>query len=127
VSTGTRVAIGFVLFALAVLVVLFLYGQGSLNRRGPDSPAAAARETLQADNTVVGLIGAIREFETLAVTETAMADRPVARLEARVLGTRDSGRLRADLLLEDGRWSMRQASFTLSDGTTIPVAGSAGR
>jgi len=127
VSTGTRVAIGFVLFALAVTVVLFLYGQGSLDRRGYDSPATAARETIQADNTVVGLIGAIREFETLALTENTMTEPPAARLEARVLGARDSGRLAAELSLEDGRWSLRQASFTLSDGTTIPVAGSAGR
>ncbi len=126
-STGTRVAIGFVLFALAVLVVLFLYGQGSLDRRESDSPAAAARQTIQADNTVVGLIGAIREFETLALSETALADPPAARLEARILGARDSGRLTAELTLEEGRWSMRHASFTLSDGTTIPVAGSAGR
>jgi hypothetical protein len=127
VSTGTRVAIGSVLFALAVLAVLILYGQGSLNRRGYDSPASAARETIQADNTIVGLIGAIREFEALALTENAMAEPPAARLEARVLGARDSGRLTAELSLEDGRWSMRYASFTLSDGTTIPVAGSAGR
>jgi hypothetical protein len=127
VSTGTRVAIGSVLFALAVLAVLILYGQGSLNRRGYDSPASAARETIQADNTIVGLIGAIREFEPLALTENAMAEPPAARLEARVLGARDSGRLTAELSLEDGRWSMRYASFTLSDGTTIPVAGSAGR
>lgn len=126
-SAGTRVAIGFVLFALTVLVILLLYGRDSLNRRGPDSPVVAAREMLQADNTVVGLIGAIRQFETLAVTETAVADSPAARLEARVLGARDSGRLTAELTLDDGRWSIRYASFTLSDGTTIPVAGSAGR
>ena len=126
-TTGTRVAIGFVLFALAVLVVLSLYGRGSLNRRAPDSPAAVAREMLQADNTVVGMIGGLREFETLAVTESAVTDSPAARLEARVLGARDSGRLTAKLTLEDGRWSINAATFTLSDGTTIPVAGSAGR
>lgn len=126
-SAGTRVAIGFVLFALAVLVILLLYGRDSLNRRGPDSPVVAAREMLQADNTVVGMIGAIRQFETLAITETAVADSPATRLQARVLGARDSGRLTADLTLDDGRWSIRYASFTLSDGTTIPVAGSAGR
>ena len=125
-TTGTRVAIGFVLFALAVLAVLFLYGRGSLSRRGPDSPAAVAREMLLADNTVIGLIGGIREFETLALTESAVDD-PAALLEARVLGARDSGRLTAELTLEGGRWSVRRATFALSDGTTIPVAGSAGR
>ena len=126
-TTGTRVASGFLLFALGVLAVLFLYGRGSLNRRGPDSPAAVAREMLQADNTVVGMIGGMREFETLEVTTSAVADSAAARIEARVLGARDSGRLAAELTLEGGRWRMRRASFTLSDGTTIPVAGSAGR
>ena len=125
-TTGTRAAIACMLFALLVLVGLSLYGRGSLNRRAPDSPAAVAREMLQADNTVVGLIGGLREFETLAVTENAV-DSPAARLEARVIGARDSGRLTAELTLEDGRWSMRRARFMLSDGTTIPVAGSAGR
>ena len=126
-TAGTRVGIGFVLLALAVVVVLFSYGRGSVSRRGPDSPAAVARAMLQADNTVVGLIGGLREFETIAVTESGVADSRAARLQARVLGARDSGRLTAELVLEDGRWSMRRASFTLSDGTTIPVAGSAGR
>lgn len=126
-SNGTRVAIGFVLFALAVLVALFLYGRDSLSRREPDSPAAVAREMLQADNTVVGMVGGIRTFEPIAVTENTVADSSTAVVEARVLGTRDSGRLRAELIFEGGRWSMRRASFTLPDGTTIPVAGSAGR
>lgn len=126
-STGTRVAIGFVLFALAVLVVLLLYGRESLSRREPDSPAAVAREMLQADNTVVGMVGGIRTFEPISVTESTVADSSTALVEARVLGARDSGRLRAELTVAEGRWSMRRASFTLSDGTTIPVAGSAGR
>lgn len=124
-TTGTRVAIGSLLFGLLVLGVLLFYGQGSLSRRAPDSPETVAREMLQADNTVVGLIGGIRAFEPLSVTEGPQAD--VARVEARVLGVRDSGRLRAELARTDGRWSMRRASFTLSDGTTIPVVGSAGR
>ena len=126
-STGTRVAIGFVLFALAVLVVLLLYGRESLTRREPDSPAAVARELVQADNTVVGMLGGIRTFETIAVTESGGADSSTAVVEARVLGARDSGLLVAELMLEEDRWSMRRASFTFSDGTTIPVAGSAGR
>ena len=33
----------------------------------------------------------------------------------------------ADLIREDGRWRIRTAIFTLSDGTTIPVTGSTGR
>jgi hypothetical protein len=46
---------------------------------------------------------------------------------ALVVGGRDSGRMSADLDFVDGRWTVRRASCTLSDGTTIPVAGSAGR
>ena len=126
-TTGTRVAIGSLLFGLAVLAVLSFYGRGSLSRRGPDSPAAVAREMLQADNTVVGMIGGLHQFETVAVTKSGVADSPAARVEARVLGARDSGRLTADLRFEEGRWRLRRASFVLSDGTTIPVAGSAGR
>ena len=126
-TTGTRVVIGSLLFALAVLAVLLLYGRGSLSRRGPDSPTSVARETLQADNTVVGMLGGIREFETLALTRSAVAESTAARLEARVIGARDSGRLYAELAIEGGRWSMRRASFTLSDGTTIPVTGTTGR
>lgn len=126
-TTGTRVGIGFLLFALGVLAVLLLYGRGSLSRHGPDSPAAVAHEMLQADNTVVGMIGGLHEFETLEVSENAAAGSTVARIEARVVGARDSGRFSAELTLEGGRWSMRRGSFALSDGTTIPVAGSAGR
>jgi hypothetical protein len=50
-----------------------------------------------------------------------------ARLEARVVGARDSGRLIAELSQRQGAWAVRQATFTLSNGTTIPVTGSAGR
>lgn len=125
--TGTRVAIGSLLFTLAVLLVLLLYGRGSLSRRDPDSPAAVAREMLLADNTVVGMVGGIREFEPTTVTETTVADSLTAFVEARVIGARDSGRLRAELTVRGGRWRMGDAAFTFSDGTTIPVAGSAGR
>ena len=90
-SAGTRVAIGFVLFALAVLVVLLLYGRESLSHRQPDSPAAVAREMLQADNTVVGMVGAIRTFEPTSVTETTVADSSTALVEARVVGVQAEG------------------------------------
>ena len=66
-------------------------------------------------------------FETLAVTERGSGASRTAVLDARVLGARDSGRLHAELNVSDGRWSVLRASFTRSDGTTIPVAGSAGR
>ena len=126
-TTGTRLAIVSMLFGLGVLVVLVLYGWESMGRREPESPSTVAREMLQADNTVVGMVGAIRVFEVLALTESAVEDFPTATLEARVLGTRDSGRFEAEVTFDAGRWSMRRANFTLSDGTTIPVAGSAGR
>jgi hypothetical protein len=126
VTAGTRLAIGALLFGLAALGALSFYGRDSLLRREPDSPATVAREMVQADNTVVGLIGAIRSFEP-SVTRREVADSSFALVEARVLGARDSGHLAAEMAVEAGRWTMRSARFTLSDGTTIPVAGSAGR
>lgn len=126
-TTGTRLVIGALLFGLGVLVVLVLYGRESMGRRQPDSPSTVAREMLQADNTVVGMVGGMRAFEVLTLTERAVDGSPTAALEARVLGTRDSGRFEVELIFEAGRWSMRRGSFTLSNGTTVPVAGSAGR
>lgn len=127
-SSGTRLVFAFLLFAGLVFVVLEVYGGRSLSRRGQDSPALAAREAVQADNTVVGVVGGIETFEALSVEfpEGTAAER--ARVEARIVGGRDSGRMVADLGRDErGRWTVRSASFTRSDGTTIPVAGSAGR
>lgn len=126
-STGTRVVLGCLLFATVVLAVLSFYGKGSLSRREPDSPAAAARQLVQADNTVVGLVGGISAFEPVEVETWSAAGTASARIEARVIGGSDSGRLVAELAQAMDRWTVRQATFTLSDGTTIPVAGSAGR
>jgi hypothetical protein len=127
VSTGTRVVLGCLLFATVVLAVLSFYGKGSLSRRDPDSPTAAARRMVQADNTVVGLVGGISAFEPVEVETWSAAGIASARIEARVVGATDSGRLIAELEQGPDRWTVRQAKFTLSDGTTIPVAGSAGR
>lgn len=125
-STGTRLVLAFALFSAIVFAALQLYGGRSISRREPDSPAFAARQAAQADNTLVGLLGGIVEFHVVDVpAHTASSDS--ARVEARVLGARDSGRLHADLVRLDARWTVREATFTLSDGTTIPVAGSAGR
>jgi hypothetical protein len=124
-SSGTRLVLAFIVFALVVFAVLRTYGNRSLSHREADSPAVAARKAVQADNTVVGLIGAIEGFE---VVSDALGDPPGhARVAARVLGARDSGRLVADLTLEGGRWKVDGATFRLTDGTAIPVAGSAGR
>lgn len=109
-----------------VLAVLSAYGGRSLSRRGPDSPAEAARAAVQADNTVVGLLGGVQGFQPLG-SETGVGAGTETRVEARVVGGRDSGRMSADLDLVDGRWTVLRATFTLSDGTSIPVAGSAGR
>lgn len=125
-SSGTRVVLGFVLFTAVVFTAFEIYGRRAIAHRGPDSPVVAAREAIQADNTVVGLVGGIGTFETIDI-EPGTSDSAAARLEARVLGARDSGRMIADMAIENGRWIVRRATFTLSDGTTIPVAGSAGR
>jgi hypothetical protein len=72
------------------------------------------------------LLGGIVEFHGVDVpARTASPDS--VHVEARVVGVRDSGRLHADLERRDARWTVRAASFTLSDGTTIPIAGSSGR
>ena len=126
-SSGTRVVLGCLLFAAVVFALLSVYGRGSLSRRDPDTPAAAARLAVQADNTVVGLVGGISAFEPLEVEEWRAGGAPAARIEARVVGARDSGRLHAELSHRRGAWAVSRATFTLSDGTTIPVAGSAGR
>lgn len=125
-STGTRLVLGFTLFALIVFAALQLYGGRSLARRGPDSPAFAARQAAQADNTLVGLLGGILEFHVVNASG-ATTSPDAAHVEARIVGARDSGRMRADLVRRNARWTVRDATFTLSDGTTIPVAGSAGR
>lgn len=126
-STGSRLVLGFVLFAALVFGMLQFYGGRSLARREPDSPIRAAREASQADNTLVGMVGGILEFHVVDIDPRADSIPSATRLEARIVGARDSGRLVADLTREDGRWRVRSAAFTLSDGTTIPVAGSAGR
>jgi hypothetical protein len=125
VSSGTRLVVGFVFFAAVVFAALEFYGSRSLARRDPDTPITAARAAVQADNTVVGLIGAIESFEPTVLEQSE--DDGTASVEARVVGARGDGVLIADLDLEDDRWTVRAASFTLEDGTTIPVAGSAGR
>ena len=124
-STGTRLVLAFALFSAIVFAALQLYGGRSLSRREPDSPAFAARQAAQADNTLVGLLGGIVDFHLVDVRHQPNA--ATAHVEARILGTRDSGRLGATVARADDRWSVLSATFTLSDGTTIPVAGSAGR
>ena len=124
-STGTRLVLAFALFSAIVFAALQLYGGRSLSRREPDSPAFAARQAAQADNTLVGLLGGIVEFDLVEVRHQPNAS--TAHVEARILGTRDSGQFGATLAREGDRWSVLAAEFTLSNGTTIPVAGSAGR
>lgn len=125
-STGTRLVFGVALFSAIVFAGLQLYGDRTLARREPDSPGFAARQAAQADNTLVGLLGGIVEFHVVDVPPYA-SNPDSAHVEARVLGVRDSGRLRAELVRRDARWTVREATFTLSDGTTIPVTGSSGR
>ena len=126
-STGSRLVLGFLLFAALVFAALQIYGGRSLARRHPDSPTFATREAAQADNTLVGLVGGVLEFRVENAVQPADSNRSTARIEARIVGARDSGHMIADLARDDGRWRVLSAVFTLSDGTTIPVAGSAGR
>ncbi|CAN5882638.1 hypothetical protein BH20GEM1_BH20GEM1_19850 [soil metagenome] len=125
--SGTRVALGCLLFATVVFAVLSIYGRSSLSRGDTDTPETAARLSVQADNTAVGLVGGISVFEPVDVERWSAGGIPMARVVARVIGARDSGRLIADMAIDNGRWLVRRATFTLSDGTTIPVIGSAGR
>jgi hypothetical protein len=126
-STGSRLVLGFLLFATFVFAALQIYGGRSLSRREPDTPAFAAREAAQADNTLVGMLGGVLEFHVVAIGPPADSSVAATRLEARIVGARDNGRLLADLAQEDGRWKVRSAVFTFADGRTIPIAGSAGR
>ena len=119
--TGSRIVLGLALLAGVAVAVLQIYGVRAASRHGPDSATAALRETVQADNTLVGLLGGIRE---LRVIEEQERDEASARLEATVVGSRDSGWLVADLSVREGRWRVRSASVTLSDGRRIPIAGS---
>lgn len=125
--SGTRVALVCLLFATVVFAVLSIYGRGSLSRRDPDTPEAAARLAVQADNTAVGLLGGIGSFEPVDVERWSEDGIPVARVVAIVTGARDSGRLLAEVSRQRDAWTVRRSTLTLSDGTTIPVAGSAGR
>lgn len=122
--SGSRVVLGLLLLVGAVFVVLQTYGGRALSRRAPDSATAALREAVQADNTVVGLLGGIRE---LRVVEERTPNDVSTRVEGVVLGSRDSGRLIADLTVREGRWRVRSASVTLSDGRRMPIAGIPGR
>lgn len=118
---GSRIVLGLLLFVATVFAVLQVYGGRAASRRAPDSATSALRETVQADNTLVGLLGGIHEIR---VTRERAADDASARVEATIVGRRDSGRLVADLSIREGRWRVTSGSVTLSDGRTVPVAGS---
>ena len=66
-GSGTRLVLVFALLAAAAFVVLRVYGERFAAFRVASTPVAAAREFVSADNTVVGLLGGIREIAVIEV------------------------------------------------------------
>ena len=67
VRSGTWLVLLLAVFAATAFLVFRWYGDRALEARGPDTPFAAARERIEADNTMVGLLGGIRRVEPLEV------------------------------------------------------------
>lgn len=121
--SGTKVVLVFALFAALVFGLLRVYGGRVMAGRTPDTPSNAAREFILADNTVVGLLGGIREVAPLEMVAINRPGSPGVALSARVVGARDSGRFYADVEQADGRWRVASASFVHSSGDRLPLAG----
>lgn len=114
------------LFAATVFLVFRWYGDRALESRGPDTPFAAARERIEADNTLVGLLGGIRGVQPLEVVGDNRSTGAGASVSALAVGSRDSARIYLDLAIEDGRWRVIRGSAWLADGRRLPLEG-AGR
>ena len=106
--------------ARRLLPIIFLTGHGTVSA-GIRAMKGGAVDFLEKPVDENELLGGIRE---LRVIEEQEHDGASARLEATVVGSRDSGWLVADLSVREGRWRVRSASVTLSDGRRIPIAGS---
>ena len=111
------------LFAAGAFVLFRWYGGRALEARGPDTPFAAARERVAADNTLVGLLGGIRRVEPLEVIGENRSTGAGASVSALAVGGRDSARVYLDLIVEDGRWAVVRASARLADGRRLPLDG----
>jgi hypothetical protein len=115
----------YALFAAIVFGLFRVYGARVMAGRSPDTPSNAAREFVLADNTVVGLLGGIREVTPIEAVAMNASGAPGVALSARVVGTRDSGRFYADIEQVDGRWVVARASLVLPGGERLPLAGGA--
>lgn len=122
--SGIRLVLMMALFAAGAFFLFAWYGHRALEARGPDTPFRAAREVIEADNTLVGLLGGIRRVEPLEVVgENGPAGASVSAL---AVGSRDSARVYLDLAVDDDRWKVIRASAWLPDGRRLPLDG-AGR
>ena len=120
--SGNRIVFLFVAFAALAAGLFQAYSRHSLDTREVATPVTAARSFVNGDNTVVGLLGGVRDL----VPERVEAAGPSVRaLVASVVGARDSGRLYADVEFVDQRWSVQRAVFVMSDGTRLPLTGDA--
>ena len=118
--SGTIVVLLFVLFAALAYAVFRVYGDRAIETRGSDTPVTAVRELVEADNTLVGLLGGIRRIDPIEVVGDGGPEGPGASVSALVVGSRDSARVYVDLAVDDGRWVVLRTSAVLMDGRRLP-------
>ena len=118
--SGTALVLLFVFIAAVAYAVFRIYGDRALEARGPDTPVTAVRELVEADNTLVGLLGGIRRVEPIEVVGDNRAEGAGVSVSAVVVGSRDSARVYVDLTAEEGRWVPVRTSAVLADGRRLP-------
>jgi hypothetical protein len=118
--SGTALVFLFVVVAGLVYAVFRLYGDRALQARGPDTPVTAVREMVEADNTLVGLLGGIRRVEPIEVVGDNGLEPDGVSVSAVVVGGRDSARVYVDLAVEGGRWVPVRSSAVLAGGRRVP-------
>jgi hypothetical protein len=118
--SGTALVFLFVVVAGLVYAVFRLYGDRALEARGPDTPVTAVREMVEADNTLVGLLGGIRRIEPIEVVGDNGLEPDGVSVSAVVVGGRDSARVYVDLAVEGGRWVPIRSSAVLTGGRRVP-------
>ena len=122
--SGTTLVLLFVLFAALAYLAFRVYGGRALESRGTDTPVTAVRELVEADNTLVGVLGGIRRVEPIEVLGDLASEGAGASVSALVVGGRDSARVYVDLAVEGGRWVPLRSSALLPDGRRFPPEGS---
>lgn len=118
--SGRRIVVLIFVVAAAFAAVMLTYAIRTERTFEPELPDTAARETLEASNTVVGLLGGIRRVDWRDEREIG---REAVAMRADVVGARDSGRYYVDLDHRDGHWRVDRAAFVLSDGRRLPIRG----